>query len=108
LRILQDAAINVAYVCSQVEQLAEIGLALSQPNDQLLAASFRQVIEASLHRTQRANLQVAKALLRVTKRSHPVRLVRWVLIDQAVVDRLKATVRQTQEGLSFAIQILEM
>jgi hypothetical protein len=105
---LQDAIIKVSFVQSQLEQLAEIGFGLSRDDDHLLAARFRQSIESSLRRTQKANFEIGRALLRVNRTTPRVRIVRWVFIDHHTVEKLTKDLRHAQEGLSFAVQILEL
>ncbi|KAL4936168.1 ankyrin repeat-containing domain protein [Aspergillus oleicola] len=115
-RELQDIAVKVSIVKSQLYQLNIIKDSVGYSDDKTLLPEFRKNIELSLDKTRLANMELQAAIRSLQAKSCskaksgiplPTR-VRWALLDRGKVAVLCQRLHEAEHSLSLSLRILEM
>ncbi|KAJ0422508.1 ankyrin repeat-containing domain protein [Aspergillus carlsbadensis] len=106
-RELQDIAIKVSIIQSQLQQLDVIRNNISLSKDRTLAPDFRRRIEVSLEKTRVANIKLQDAIRPLQTKSNLASRVHWTLLDRSKVAVLSQRLQGAEQNLSPSLRILE-
>jgi hypothetical protein len=107
-RELQEIAIKVSIIQSQLQQLDIIKNSIGRSEDRTLSPEFKRTIELSLAKTRVANVELQNAIRPLQSKGNLSSRVHWALLDRSKVVVVSQRLQTAEQSLSLSLRILEM
>jgi hypothetical protein len=107
-RELQEIAVKVSIIQSQLQQLDIIKNSIGRSEDRTLSPEFKKTIELSLAKTRIANVELQNAIRPLQSKGNLSSRVQWALLDRSKVLVVSQRLQTAEQSLSLSLRILEM